>query len=313
MKQLSRGAFNRARRFLKTQARSLDRALLEHRFEAASAERVLDELVRYQNDDGGFGHALEPDVRTPSSSALATGIGLTILKELECSPEHTMVADAVRFLRETFDEEAHVWRVIPHDANDYPHAPWWHDEDSSLARTFDDFLIIPRAQIVGLLHDYSALVPTDWLDATTEATVAAIETLEDDAFGGGGDTLRYALDLAETEPLPQRLKDRLRPRLRELASQIVCRDPQEWSGYCATPLKIAPAPGSVVEDVLGEDLQRNLDYKIDHQSPAGAWEPTWTWGDFYPDVWEQAKLEWRGHLTLQTLTTLHAFGRVEKA
>jgi len=313
VKQLSRGAFNRARRFLKTQARSLDRALLEHRFEAASAERVLDELVRYQNDDGGFGHALEPDVRTPSSSALATGIGLTILKELECSPEHTMVADAVRFLRETFDEEAHVWRVIPHDANDYPHAPWWHDEDSSLARTFDDFLIIPRAQIVGLLHDYSALVPTDWLDATTEATVAAIETLEDDAFGGGGDTLRYALDLAETEPLPQRLKDRLRPRLRELASQIVCRDPQEWSGYCATPLKIAPAPGSVVEDVLGEDLQRNLDYKIDHQSPAGAWEPTWTWGDFYPDVWEQAKLEWRGHLTLQTLTTLHAFGRVEKA
>jgi len=313
VKQLSRGAFNRARRFLKTQARSLDRALLEHRFEAASAERVLDELVRYQNDDGGFGHALEPDLRTPSSSALATGIGLTILKELECSPEHTMVADAVRFLRETFDEEAHVWRVIPHDANDYPHAPWWHDEDSSLARTFDDFLIIPRAQIVGLLHDYSALVPTDWLDATTEATVAAIETLEDDAFGGGGDTLRYALDLAETEPLPQRLKDRLRPRLRELASQIVCRDPQEWSGYCATPLKIAPAPGSVVEDVLGEDLQRNLDYKIDHQSPAGAWEPTWTWGDFYPDVWEQAKLEWRGHLTLQTLTTLHAFGRVEKA
>jgi len=313
VKQLSRGAFNRARRFLKTQARSLDRALLEHRFEAASAERVLDELVRYQNDDGGFGHALEPDVRTPSSSALATGIGLTILKELECSPEHTMVADAVRFLRETFDEEAHVWRVIPHDANDYPHAPWWHDEDSSLARTFDDFLIIPRAQIVGLLHDYSALVPTDWLDATTDVTVTAIETLEDDAFGGGGDTLRYALDLAETEPLPQRFKDRLRPRLRELASQIVCRDPQEWNGYCATPLKIAPAPGSVVEDVLGEYLQRNLDYKIDHQSPAGAWEPTWTWGDFYPDVWEQAKLEWRGHLTLQTLTTLHAFGRVEKA
>lgn len=311
MKQLSRDAFNRARAFLKTQARPLDRALFEHRFEAAPAERVLAELERYRNDDGGFGHALEPDVRTPSSSALATGIGLTILKELACPPEHAMVTAAVGFLRQTFDEEAQVWRVIPRDANDYPHAPWWHDEDGSLARTFDDFLIVPRAQIVGLLHDYAALVPADWLDALTEATVAAIETLEDDAFGGSGDTLRYALELAETEPLPQRFKGRLTPRLRELADQIVCRNRQDWGEYCATPLKIAPSPGCVVAEVLWEDLQRNLDYLIAHQTAEGTWEPTWTWADFYPDAWERAELEWRGHRTLETLTTLRAFGRIE--
>lgn len=310
MKQLSREAFNRARVFLKAQARPLDRALFEHRFEDAPAQRVLEELARYQNDDGGFGHALEPDVRTPSSSALATGIGLTILRELECSAQHRMGTQAVQFLRETFDEKAQIWRVIPRDANDYPHAPWWHDEEGSLARTFDDFLVIPRAQIVGLLHDYSALVPTKWLDNLAEATVTNIESLADDAFAGGGDTLRYALDLAETEALPQHLKDRLTPRLRELADQIVCRDPQDWSGYCPTPLKIAPSPGSIVEDVLGEDLQRNLDYVIDQQTAEGTWEPTWTWGDFYPEAWEQARLEWRGHLTLETLTTLRAFGRI---
>jgi len=177
VKQLCHDAFNRARRFLKTQDRPLDHVLFEHRFEAAPAERVQDELARYQNADGGFGHALEPDVCTPSSSALATGIGLTLIKELECPPEHAMVTAAVRFLRQTFDEEVQVWRVISHDANNYPHAPWWHDEDGSLARTFDDFLIIPRAQIVGLRHDYAALVPADWFDAITEATVTAIETL----------------------------------------------------------------------------------------------------------------------------------------
>lgn len=168
MKTLSRDAFDRARAFLKTQARLLDRALFEHRFEAASAERVLAELAHYQNDDGGFGHALEPNVRTPSSSALATGIGLTILKELECPPEHAMVADVVRFLRETFDEESQTWRVIPHDANDYPHAPWWHDEDGGLARTFDDFLVIPRAQIVRLLHNVGKLDPNFLARVVTE-------------------------------------------------------------------------------------------------------------------------------------------------
>jgi len=312
MKRLNPEQFRRARHFLKTEARTLDRALFEHRFENAPAERVIAELVPYRNEDGGFGHALEPDVRTPTSSALATGIGLSILKELGRSPEHPLVRGAVQYLRQTFDGQTRVWRVIPQDANEYPHAPWWHDEDGSLARTFDDFLIVPRAQLVGLLYHYAALVPADWLDAVTEHTVDAVETLNDDAFAGGGDTLRYALDLLETTTLPQRFKNRLVPRLRHLADQLVCRDPEAWTGYCPTPLKIAPSPETPVVDVLRDDLQTHLDYVIDHQTREGTWEPTWTWGDFYPDVWEVARREWRGHLTLETLTSLRAFGRVDR-
>ena len=64
-------------------------------------------------------------------------------------------------------------------------------------------------------------------------------------------------------------------------------------------------------DLLQDDLQAQLDYVIDRQTAQGTWEPTWTWGDFYPQVWEQAELEWRGHLTLETLTSLHAFGRIK--
>ena len=56
MKKLSREAFDRARDFIKAQARPLDRALFEHRFEGASADLVIAELACFQNDDGGFGH-----------------------------------------------------------------------------------------------------------------------------------------------------------------------------------------------------------------------------------------------------------------
>jgi hypothetical protein len=312
MKRLTREQFHLARQFLKTEARPLDRALFEYRFETAPAERVTEHLAPYQNTDGGFGHALEPDVRTPSSSALATGIGLGILKELDRPPADAMVASSVEHLLRIFDPERQVWRAVPRDANDYPHAPWWHDENGSLARTFDHFTIIPRAELVALLHHYAELVPRDWLDAVTEETVIAIETLKDDAFAGGGDGLRYALDLAEMAPLPQRFKDRLMPRLRSLTDRIVCREPERWSEYCATPLKIAPSPDSIVADVLWDDLQRNLDHTIDHQTAAGTWDPTWTWGDLYPDAWQRAKMEWRGHLTLETLTTLRAFGRIDR-
>ena len=77
------------------------------------------------------------------------------------------------------------------------------------------------------------------------------------------------------------------------------------------PLKLAPSPPSLAADLMQAALQVNLDYTIAQQTAAGTWEPTWSWGLVYPDVWEQAKLEWRSNLTLETLTVLRAFGRIE--
>ena len=78
-KILSRERFDQAALFLKTQARPLERALFELWFEGASSKAVLNALACFQNADGGFGCALEPDMRAPQSSALATGIGLGLL------------------------------------------------------------------------------------------------------------------------------------------------------------------------------------------------------------------------------------------
>jgi len=310
VKKLNPESFNRARHFLKTKARPLDRALFEHRFEGAPSATVLSELAPYQNADGGFGKALEPDLRSPSSSALATGIGLRLLKELGCSPDHPMVHGAVDYLLATFDPQNQVWRVAPIDVNAYPHAGWWHDEQGSLARIFDGFQIIPRAELVGLLHHYASLVPVAWLTELTERTVADVETIT--PFGsGGGDDLAYALSLAETQGLPQPFKERLSARIRSVVPRVVSRDPGEWGTYCITPLKVAPSPESIVADLLWDDLGVQLDYQVDRQTPEGTWDPVWSWGDAYPEAWERAKLEWRGHLTLEALTTLRAFGRLE--
>ncbi len=309
MKRLSREAFGRARQFLVTQARPLDRALYEHRFEGTPVEGVLAELARYQNEDGGFGHALEPDVRTPSSSALCTGIGLRLLRELGCFPDHPMIGRAVEYLFTTCDPETKTWRALPHDANAHPHAPWWHDEAGSLARTFDGFRIIPRAQLVASLVHYAADVPADWLADVAQDTVAAIESAES-LGAGGGDDLAYAIDLAEAEGLPPDLRERLVRRVRAVVPQVVSVDPQEWTSYCLPPLKVASSPDSLVADLLEDALQAHLDYVIEGQTAEGTWEPTWTWGELYPEVWPQARLEWRGEITLETLTTLQAFGRI---
>ncbi|MCP4540362.1 MAG: hypothetical protein GY832_24760 [Chloroflexi bacterium] len=310
MKHLNREALERAREFLVTQARPLERALFEHRFEGATVDGALAELARFQNQDGGFGQALESDLRTPSSSALATAIGLRMLRELGCPADHQMVRNTVAYLITTYDDDAHVWRVVPPDTNAFPHAPWWHDEDGSLTRLFSGFQIIPRALILGSLHHYSTLVPAAWLDEVTEETVKYIETVEV-LGGGGGSDLEYAIYLAKAQNLLQHYATRLKARIQKAIPAVVVRDLTQWDTYCITPLRAVPSPQTFGADLISDELQMHLDYQITHQTPEGTWDPPWSWGGNYPEVWAQAKLEWRGLLTLETLTQLDAFGRIE--
>jgi hypothetical protein len=310
MKILTRKNLALARNYIETHARPLDWALYEYHFESAPVESVMTQLEEYQNPDGGFGNSLEPDVRTPTSSTLATEIGLRKLMEMKIPPKHPKVQEAVVYLLDTFEPKTKTWRVVPRDVNEYPHAPWWHDEAGSLAQTFDDFLVIPRAGILACLLHYNDLVPKAFLDDVVEATLHDIQDAEDEIFGGGGDGLVYTRRLATAPHLQDSARERLCTKVKELTDKVVTRDPEKWSQYSAPPLKLAPTPDSITAEVLADCIPAYLDYLIGRQSPEGYWDPTWSWSE-YSDDWEVAKREWRGDLTLDALVSLKAYGRIE--
>src|SRR5918998_3559962 len=68
-----------AERFVHATARLLDRHRLAVLLHNASIEPVLSALRAYRNPDGGFGHALEPDVRAPESEPAAVLHALDVL------------------------------------------------------------------------------------------------------------------------------------------------------------------------------------------------------------------------------------------
>ena len=57
-------------------------------------------------------------------------------------------------------------------------------------------------------------------------------------------------------------------------------------------------------------IAANLDDVIARQQDDGSWSPPWSWGDLYPEAWAQAKDEWAGILTFNTLKQLQAFERL---
>lgn len=59
--------FEKAAEFIWRNARLLERRIFEYTFQGGESHQVIHALKAYQNDDGGFGHAMEPDLRTPDS------------------------------------------------------------------------------------------------------------------------------------------------------------------------------------------------------------------------------------------------------
>jgi hypothetical protein len=260
---------------------------------------VLRELAAYQNPDGGFGHASEPDLRTPDSSAIATSHRLQLLRELGVDAGHPLVRGALEYLRATCDRREHVWPIIPPTANNAPHAPWWTTRD--LARSWNGFRANPTAELAGYFFVFGTPADEPFRQTVLRGTLDFLSAKPPDMH----ELLCY-VRLAEMVPLPAAAQGIITDRV--LAT--VERDPAKWPKYGLRPLTVVKTPASPYYAELREAVEANLDYLIGEQSEDGAWAPTWNWGGMFPEAWQQARRDWQGVLTLDALRTLRAFGRI---
>ena len=308
MKRLSKANLAKAREFVMTQARPLEQALYRFRFEGGSKEAVLAALAQHQNPDGGFGHALEPDLRAPESSVLATLRAMHVLGALQIPADHPVFKQALAYLSASFDDAKGVWRIIPPTAGAHPHAPWWSQEP--LEKVFGGFKVIPRAEVLAYLYgSNSAAFSRAQRHDLTRQVIETLESTPDAELAAG---VEGCARLYESNGLPADLKERLHKRLVNLVPATVEQDPTKWKQYCLKPLWLVRTPHSPFAPLLADAVQRNLDYEIDDQSADGSWAPNWSWYGTYPETWPAAEKDWRGVLTIQTLETLRAFDRIER-
>ncbi len=288
--------------FLNQQARPLEQTLYAYHFQNGSAEAVLSALFLFQNPDGGFGKALEADLRVESSSVIATSVAFQKFRETGTPASHPMVQSASRYLLATLDPQQDLWPIIPPNVDDAPHAPWWeYNSDLSL------YSVNPRAELVGYLFDYPELFPAN-LRARLLDTVANHLLAQPDAMEMH-DLMCY-LRLSETLTLPENIRASLIEKLRKIVAQAVHRDPASWGNYGLTPLSVVNIPASPFADLFEKELDVNLDYEITKQPEEGYWSPTWSWEFVSAEAWGQARQEWCGVITLNNLLLFKKFGRL---
>ena len=283
--------FEKAVQFIWGNARLLERAVYAYRFEQAPAERILSVLKTYQDADGGFGQALEPDLRAPQSQPLFVEFGLRLL--YECKLRDAELAYRVcDFLALHADLQQGIPTIFPSSQN-YPRAAHWNDPGAQ-QRSLDRLIgLVGLANWQGIQHP--------WLQQAVES---CFETLIKTHYTEAH-TLQNAFCLLES--LPDRpetpaLFDRLGREL--LKAEFFCAE-APVSGYCLTPLHFASRPDSFCRRLFTEkQLDGHLKQLEGEQDQDGGWPIAWQ-----PPS-EAAKCEWRAFRTLDALSTLHAYGRI---
>ncbi|NEN93377.1 MAG: hypothetical protein F6K48_32665 [Okeania sp. SIO3H1] len=306
-KSLSHKAFAKSAEFLRAQARPLEVARFENIFNGSTVEDVLNELREFQNSDGGFGHALEADLRTPESSALCTSVAFQIIRDHQISREHEIVQRGIHYLMETLDRSETHWRIIPESAGASPHAPWWNQKGRE--EEYSGFSLNPTAEILGYVFDYGEAQRDERI--ISEITDRVIDSLRLLKSVGMHDLL-CCLRLLDTENLPPSAQEGLERELGRLIPEAVATTPEQWRQYGLRPLLVVRRPDSPFFNRLEEAVSLNLDFELKEQASNGSWCPTWSWGGDYPDLWERARQEWSGVLTLDKLVTLTHFDRIQK-
>ena len=282
--------FNAAAAFV-ANARVLDRRRFQRLFEDGPAAPVRDAVAAYRNDDGGFGHALEPDCRAPGSQPAAVALAVRMLDETDTWDED-LVRGACDWLAAVAPAEGGA-AFVESTLEGWSHAPWWVPEEGHPAS------LVATGMIAGTLHARGVSHP--WLDGATEVMWNRIGKITEP-----GDYEMFGV-LAFLQQVPDR--DRAREVFGRVGPQILERnlvtlDP-DAPGEVHGVLDFAPEPDSLARALFDDaTVQAHLDHLAQGQKEDGGW--TFNWPAWSP----AAELDWRGFLTVDALRVLRANGRL---
>ncbi|MFE9123144.1 hypothetical protein [Streptomyces sp. NPDC007172] len=291
----------RAEHFVWLTARVLEQRRFAYHFLGGDADAVEAALTAYQGDDGGYGHALEPDLRGPVSQPLHTAHALRVLDSVGRLGGQR-VERMCRYLTEVSTRDGALPALHPSQRG-YPAAPFVpvvDDPPSALLTT---------GPVVGLLHRNQ--VWHAWLFRATDFCWAAVDALESSHPYEVEAAVAF-LDGAPDRSRAEAAADRLGRLVREQGLAVL--DPARTAEYPVAegyapgehhfPHDYAREPRSLARRwFTDEEMGRSLDHLAAEQRADGGWPIRWR-------AWAPGtELECRPMVTIEALRTLHAHGR----
>ena len=297
--KLSKANYKKARDFILTNARMIERRLFQFHFESDGPEGVFHAVYAYRNSDGGFGHGMEPDTASPESQPLFSIMALETLDEVGYLTKEVILKDFMPYFESITTKKGGIpWMFRP--KSNYPCEGHFKTvkEWAALSTT---------APLIGILEKYKINIP--WMQKAEEFVWSEFERIKDKHAFCYLCVPRWLTFLENTksqDKAEQTIKD-LKKWI--LNNGIICENKtDEGWGLYGKPhsLNYAPSPYSILHSIFTEEtLKSDIEELISRQKEDGRWD-TWY------GISEGTKLEWAGIQTLSVLKVLKNYGRIEQ-
>ncbi|MEO3828033.1 hypothetical protein [Actinomadura sp. B10D3] len=277
----------KASAFMATHARPLDRRRFELLTGEGDRDALLAALNAYRNPDGGYGHGLEPDLRSRTSQPGPALHAFEVFEELgpATAPEAVALCDWL-------DSVALPDGGLPfglHVPDPAGCAPFWAGADPTVSSLQITAVVAATAQRVAV-HD-KAVASHPWLERATRYCLDALRAKDE----------LHALELAFALWLADAVEDIEAIDLlgRHIPENGLVHVQGGQEDEMMRPLDFAPYPGRPVRRLFNDDLVaaelRRLD---EEQQDDGGWRVDFA--SYSP----AAELEWRGYATVKAVSIL---------
>lgn len=296
--------FEALRGWMLRNARPLDLARYRYHFEDAGMAPVLVALAAYQNEDGGFGSALEPDNWNPESNPLTTWFATAMLEEIGLEDgDHPVVQGILRYLDSGQDFRDGRWADTVPSTNEHPHAPWWSYDGNAQVR------YNPTAALAGFIIRY-AQQGSGLLRSAEDIAWQAVEAFYANETQDMHE-LRCYIQLADACEAAGRGDlfeiDALRQAIAGWLDRVVTQDRAKWeTNYACMPSMFLHSRTSPYYPALRDAAEDEASFLLRTQRPDGTWLILWSW-NAYPEAWAISKHWWTAHLVIENLCYLKGF------
>ncbi len=296
--KLSKDNYLKARDFILTNARMIERRLFQFHFENDNSEGVFHAVYAYRNSDGGFGHGMEPDTASPESQPLFSIMALETLDEIGFLNPDLILKDFMPYFESVTTEMGGIpWMLRPMSV--YPCEEHFKTvkEWAALSTT---------APLLGMLEKYNIDIP--WKQKAEQFVWSEFERIKKKhafCYLCVPRWLTFLMHAKNQEKAEKQLNN-LKHWIVE--DGVICKNKSDdgWGLYGKpNSLNYAPSADSILHSLFDEQtIESDLKELISRQQEDGRWD-TWY------GISEGTKLEWAGIQTLWALKTLKNYDRIE--
>lgn len=310
MESSAHGCYDRARAFLWRNARPVDLARWQAHFEGGGKEAVMTALSFYQNEDGGFGHALEADAWNPHSSPIQTWAATEILREVRFAEgAHPVIQGILRYLDSGKDFNGQFWLNTVETNNDYPHAPWWQTGSQSASHHNYN----PTACLAGFILRFARRDSGLYQLGKRIAGEAFSAFMAGEMLGDMHTAKCFVrlMEYAKEAGNPAQMDlDAFLGKLKKQVTHSMTRDTTQWAGgYVCRPSQFISGRDSAFFQENRELAEYECDFILVSQQADGSWAVPWGWGA-YEEEWSVSKSWWKSDIIIRNMLCLKGLGKL---